>query len=192
MLKRCTVVTAVVLAIGLAPASARADWLFTPNVGASFGGSTPGNEHMTYGVSLGWMGAGVFGWEVDFGYTPEFFGSGGIGELVSDSNVTTLMANVVLGIPVGGQRGGGIRPYFAGGIGLLQTRLDSAQELFDVNRNDWGGNVGGGVMAFVSDHIGFRGDLRYYRGFSDITNLEGIDDLRVDFWRGTAGVTFRW
>jgi hypothetical protein len=179
-------------ALLLAPATAKADWLFTPNIGAAFGGSTPDSQHLTYGASIGWMGQGAVGWEVDFGYTPEFFGSGGIGELVSDSNVTTLMANAVFGFPAGGQQGGGVRPYLAAGIGLLQTQLDSADDLFDVSRNDWGGNIGGGVMGFVSDHVGFRGDLRYFRGFSDITDIDEIGDLRVDFWRGTAGITFRW
>jgi hypothetical protein len=187
MVKEWAIVTA--LAVMLAPATARADWLFTPQIGAAFGGSTPGSEHLTYGASLGWMGAGAFGWEVDFAYTPEFFGAGGIGELVSDSNVTTLMGNVLLGVPIGGQRGGGVRPYAALGVGLFQSRLDSAQELFEVSRNDWGFNVGGGVMAFVSDHVGFRGDLRYVRSFADITE---VDVGNVDFWRGSGGVTFRW
>ena len=51
------------------------------------------------------MGAGIFGFEVDFGYAPNFFESTeGDGDFdYGDSNVTTLMGNVVLGIPIGGQ-----------------------------------------------------------------------------------------
>src|SRR5690349_7980405 len=59
MLKKCVIVAAV--ALMLAPGKASADWLFTPNIGAGFGGAASGREHLTYGASIGWMGAGVFG-----------------------------------------------------------------------------------------------------------------------------------
>ena len=111
------------LALALSPASARADWLLTPNIGAGFAmGDTSGNdagggEHLTYGVSIGWMGAGIIGWEADLGYTPEFFNGDDddIDVFDGDSNVTTAMANILVGIPVGGQTGGGVRPYLPGG-----------------------------------------------------------------------------
>jgi hypothetical protein len=70
MLKKCVMLATV--AILTAPAAASADWLFTPQLGTVFGGDASGREHLTYGASIGWMGAGVFGWEADFGYTPEF------------------------------------------------------------------------------------------------------------------------
>src|SRR5262245_19218482 len=71
MLKKCAVIAAVLLVVG--PASARADWLFTPNIGVGFGGDTPNNDKLTYGASIGWMGAGILGWEADLAYTPTFF-----------------------------------------------------------------------------------------------------------------------
>ena len=74
MLKKCALMAALVLV--LAPATAKADWLFTPNFGGTFGGTASGNEHMTYGASIGWMGQGIFGWEADLSYTPEFFEPG--------------------------------------------------------------------------------------------------------------------
>ena len=70
MLKKCAVMGALLLA--LSPAAAHADWLFTPNLGTTFSSSTNSNEHFTYGASIGWMGAGIFGWEADLSYTPEF------------------------------------------------------------------------------------------------------------------------
>jgi hypothetical protein len=72
MLKRCAI-TLATLALVTLPASARADWLFTPNIGTTFGGAADGREHLTYGASIGWMGAGIVGWEADFQFTPEFF-----------------------------------------------------------------------------------------------------------------------
>ena len=53
--------------LALSPASARADWLFTPHVGSTFG-----EGGFTYGASIGWMGAGKFGWETEFAWTPGF------------------------------------------------------------------------------------------------------------------------
>lgn len=195
MLKKCAVMAALVLA--LSPATARADWLFTPNIGAGFGGDASGREHLTYGASIGWMGAGVIGWEADFAYTPEFF-EGDNDDLdffnTGDSNVTSLMGNVLLGIPVGGQTGAGVRPYFVGGAGLMQTRVEDAEALFEIDNNDFGINLGGGVMGFATDNVGFRGDIRYFRAFGEDESNRGIDlDLSdFDFWRGTVGVTFRW
>ena len=193
MLKKYALTAALVLV--LAPASARADWLFTPNLGVSFGGNTSGNEKMTYGASIGWMGAGIFGWEADLAYTPEFFEPGDSSlNLVDNSNAVSWMANAIIGVPVGGQRGGGFRPYVSGGIGVLQTNVNDANNLFSVNNNEFGVNLGVGAFGFATDHIGFRGDLRYFRALSDPQedNEFDISFGNFDFWRGTAGIAFRW
>ena len=93
MLKR-SVITAALLAL-LAPAPARADLLLTPNIGVTFGGAAE-SEHLSYGVSAAWMGAGIFGLEADFHYTPEFFepGDGDI-DIIDDSNELSLMGSVI-------------------------------------------------------------------------------------------------
>ena len=189
MLRKYALIAA--LALVLAPASARADWLFTPNVGTTFGGNANDNEHFTYGASLGWMGAGIFGFEADFAYTPEFFKpSDDTFNFVDSSNVTSVMANAIIGIPIGGQRGGGFRPFVTGGIGLLRQEVESADDLFSVDSNDWGFNLGAGAMGFATDHVGFRGDVRYIRSFQDVD--DNLDAGSFHFWRGSAGVTFRW
>jgi opacity protein-like surface antigen len=193
MLKKCAMLAALTLV--LAPASARADWLFTPNVGAGFGGDASGREHLSWGASIGWMGAGVFGWEADFAFTPEFFeGDDTDADLFDSSNVTSFMVNALVGVPVGGTTGGGFRPYFSGGLGLLQSNVTGAESLFEVNNSEFGFNLGGGAMGFMTDHVGFRGDIRYYRALSD-PDEDNEFDISVgdfDFWRATGGVTFRW
>ena len=189
MLKKCALIAA--LSLMLLPASAGADWLFTPNLGTTFGGDANGNEHFIYGASIGWMGAGVFGWEADLSYSPEFFEPGdGDFDPVDDSNVVSAMANVLIGMPFGGQTGGGFRPYVGGGLGLLQREVQSSNSLFDVNSNEWGFNLGAGAMGFMTDHVGFRGDVRYTRSFEDLSQT--IDAGQLDFWRGTAGIPLRW
>jgi opacity protein-like surface antigen len=193
MAKKFVIMAALVLM--LAPASARADWLFTPNIGGSFGGSASGNEHLTYGATIGWMGAGIFGFEADFAFTPEFFESGdGDIDFFDSSNVTSFMANAVIGIPIGCQVGPGFRPYVSGGIGVLQQNIESAGELFSINNDEFGVNIGFGAMGFATDHVGFRGDVRYYRALTDPDSDNEFDIALgdFDFWRGTVGVTFRW
>ena len=189
MVKRCIIAASLVAVF--TPGIAHADWLFTPNLGTTFGGSTNGQEHFTYGASIGWMGAGVFGWEADLSYTPEFFeGNDNDFDFIDGSNVGSAMFNVIAGAPVGGQFGPGFRPYLSGGIGMLSREIQSDDDLFDVNSNEWGFNLGAGAMGFVSDHVGFRGDLRYLRSFEDLE--ETIDAGSFEFWKGTAGLTFRW
>ena len=104
------------------------------------------------------------------------------------------MANTIVGIPVGGQRGAGFRPYFAVGAGLLQREVSSANSLFTIDNSEFGFNVGAGAMGFMTDHVGFRGDIRYMRSFEDpvLDNEFDIGVGKFDYWRGTAGVTFRW
>lgn len=186
------------------PSPASADWMFTPFVGLTTGGKVSDisganlddRTKMSFGGGLTWMGAGVLGLDVDFGYTPNFFGDS---PEFGDSNVTTLMVNAVVGAPFGGQHGGGIRPYAVGGIGLLRQRLNSANELFDdVNRNNMGFDLGGGVLGYFGDNVGIRGDVRYFRKLKGDTETDRGTDLDIfdvdtlSFWRATAGITFRF
>jgi len=193
MFKKYALLAALVLM--LVPGAASADWLFTPNLGTVFGGDASGREHLTYGASIGWMGAGVFGWEADFAYTPEFFeGDDDDVDLVDSSNVTTFMVNAIIGIPAGGTTGGGFRPYFSGGIGMMQTNVTGTNSLFKVDNSEFGINLGAGAIGFVSDHVGIRGDIRYFRSLSDPDEDNEFDIALGDFdyWRATAGLTFRW
>lgn len=194
---------ALALAVSaVTPAKASADWLFTPFIGGNFGGSadlgTPGedlndefNRKLTYGGSFEWMGGGIVGFGVDFGYSPNFFGvtdSNGV-DLVGDGNVTTLMGNVIVGAPLGA-----VRPYASGGLGMIKTHVDDAGQFFDVNRSDLGFDVGAGVMAFFNDNVGIRGDIRYFRAVNDDSDSDSIDVSlgSFKFWRGTVGVTFKF
>jgi opacity protein-like surface antigen len=181
------------------PAQARADWFFTPYIGGNFGGDAP-DTSVNFGGSLGYMGAGVIGFEFDFGYAPDFGGDIFDGDFEDDfdftgeEKVTSLMANLIIGAPFGGQSGPGIRPYVSGGAGLLRRNLSFGDTFDDITENDFGINAGAGLMGFFSDNVGIRGDVRYFRGFSDVE--EGADiDLELgdfDFWRGSVGIAFRF
>jgi opacity protein-like surface antigen len=192
MARKYLLVMAVLL---LLPGVARADWLFTPYGGMTFGKDAKNLEHFNWGVSAGWMGAGIVGWEVDFNHTPNFFeakDASNTTELFGKNNVTSLMGNVIVGAPIGGQHGIGLRPYVSGGVGLLKQNVPAASDLLSVSSNDFGMNFGFGAHVFASDHVGFRGDVRYLRSFQkDETTVTNFALGNFDFWRWTAGVTFR-
>jgi opacity protein-like surface antigen len=192
---------------GVAPATASADWLFTPFIGMNFSGGATIRDafdevddefenKLTYGATLAWMGAGIVGFEFDFGYSPDFFESTVRPDEVDfgDNNLLTLMGNVILGIPVGGQTGVGIRPYLSGGVGVIRSSVGDAADVFDISSNDWGFNVGAGVHGFFTDNVGIRGDFRYFRSLRDNEPDDEFDVAlgALHFWRGTVGVTFRF
>ncbi|HMF61215.1 MAG TPA: outer membrane beta-barrel protein [Vicinamibacterales bacterium] len=191
----------VTLVSAAMPTRASADWLFTPFIGATFGGDAEvggsGDDfknkferRLSYGATLGWMSHGILGFEADFGYSPNFFRADDNNDnfnLVGDGNVTTLMGNLVIGASQGP-----VRPYVSGGVGLLKSKVDDAGQFFDASRNDFGYDLGAGLGVF-GGNVGLRGDIRYFR------SLQSNDDDSIDFslgsfkfWRGTVGVTFKF
>lgn len=187
-MKRPVVLLSLIAVVSLSlPSAARADWLLSPFVGATFGGATEG-EHLTYGGSIGYMGARVIGVEVDFGHASDLLND----RYAVDSSATTLMANIIVGVPIGAERGA--RPYVSGGAGLLRTRITDVDEFFDIDDNSFGVNVGAGVHAFFTDNVGMRADVRYFRTLEDSDSTDDVDlDFgRFDFWRATVGASFRF
>jgi opacity protein-like surface antigen len=198
----------VLIFLGGVTTPASADWLLTPYLGVPFGGTASFGDvgdfednfekRITYGATATWMGAGIIGFEVDLGSTPNYFEvtSGDDDFDFGDSNVTTLMGNLVIGAPIGGTSGAGLRPYGSGGIGLLRTNISGGDFFDDLNTNDLGVNVGGGAYVFFTDNVGIRGDVRYFRALQqDDDDDDFFDDLAFedfDFWRATVGVTFRF
>jgi opacity protein-like surface antigen len=179
------IAAAAVLATVMAPARARAEGYVSPFAGVHFGNDEI-EKKFVWGADAGYMGAGVFGVEADFGYAPNAF------DEPVDNHIMDVMGNLIIGIPVGGTHGAGVRPYVTGGIGLVQTKIDTG--IGDSTSNDFGFNVGGGVMGFFSNHVGLRGDVRYFRSFENNSTFDNginIDLKNFDFWRGSIGVVIR-
>ena len=174
------------MAVVLAPAPAQAEGFISPWAGVNFGDDEIEGKG-SFGVTGGWMGAGVIGGEVLFGYSPDIFGD------VIDNSAIDLMGNVIVGVPIGGTSGVGFRPFASAGIGLLRTHIAGIGSLGDLDENNLGINVGAGVMGFFGDHVGLRGELRYFRDIN--TEDEGpgvtVDLGAFDFWRASIGVVFR-
>ncbi len=178
--------SAVALTLVLTPALAHADGVLTPFAGLSFKGALSETK-LTWGASLLMTGDGWLGVELDFNHTPAFYGDGLVPD--SDSGAMTVTGSVVVGVPIGGEHGPGLRPYVVGGIGLLRSHVDGAVDRVTANHVALSG--GAGLLIFFDDHFGVRGDLRYFRSLQDL-NAGPIEIDPIDFWRATVGVSFRF
>lgn len=196
------------VALSAAPASAQS-WFVSPFVGANFGGSAAFGEfpdvddeverRLDLGATIGWN-PNVVGFEVDFGYSPNFFEdtAGDRNFDFGESNVTTLMTNLLISAPPGT----GLRPYLSSGLGLIRANIDGGDFFDNLSTNDLGVNIGAGLNGQFTDNVGIRGDVRYFRGLEQRDDDDPAEDddfadedfgfERFSFWRGTVGVTFRW
>jgi hypothetical protein len=104
------------------------------------------------------------------------------------------MPTAIIGIPIGGQRGLGIRPFGTAGLGFIRRNLDfNGQSILDGNKLAY--SVGFGAMGFFATHVGIRGDYRFFR----TVEVEDISIGTVDIQRGafsfsraSVGVVFRY
>lgn len=169
-----------------APTPAAAQGFISPFIGFDYGGDSGcptatgcEDKHSNLGVAGGKLGA-IAGAEVEFAYARNFFGdTPGV-----DSSVLTLMTNVIVG-----PRIGVIRPFVLGGVGLIKSRVElDAGSLLD-SSNQFGWNIGGGVMLMFGDHVGVRGDIRRFKSFQDISIL-GFDlsEEKLSYNRASAGL----
>ena len=179
-----TAVSALLLA---GPAVARAETLLTGFAGVAFAGATDSSRG-TYGGSLGFLGHGGFGFETEFATTPDFFGRSSGSSVFTDNDVLTLMGSFLIATP------GNVRFYGAVGGGLMKTRLADPSRLLSVDSNDFGINIGGGLLGSLGEHVALRADIRYFRDLQD-PDPDGAFDLdfgNVDYWRAVGGITLKF
>jgi len=174
---------------GVRPVAAQG--FITPFVGYNFGGDAGcpqitncEDKHVNYGVGFGALGS-VVGFEAELAYTDNFLGASP-GE---STDVLTFMGNFMLAPKIGP-----IQPYGLGGVGLIRTSVESGTDRNDENQFGW--DVGGGLIAFFSRHVGIRGDVRYFHSFeildfSRLPNLP-INETKLDFGRFSGAVVFKF
>jgi len=191
---------AVLICTGIAASSrpARADILVTPFVGKTFAAQTTlqtaegvDTQKWIFGGAAGWLGAGVLGAEIDFGYARRFFESG-LGLNVAGSNATTLTGNALLTLPVSVTRES-LRPYFTGGMGLLHAGAEDLVLANAIDRNLLAVSAGGGAIGFLNARAGIRFDVRRIWSTSrGVDTATGASEPRLGFWRATVGVALRY
>jgi hypothetical protein len=196
----------------LLPGSAHAEWQFTPFLGYTFNGSTnlidfglvnnqTANDepHIDFGGSVSLLGGGPIGLEAYYVHTPGFFDARQIDitqPRVTDSRTYAVMGNVVLATPRAWNNYG-LRPAISGGIGLIHAASVDERDLFPFALNLWGMNLGGGAVGFLSDRVGVRFDLRYFRTLRGVAQ-EDLEvpvtlgqPVRLSYWTATFGIVFK-
>jgi opacity protein-like surface antigen len=172
---------------------ADAQGFISPFIGYNFSGDAGCPEitncedkHANYGASIGALGS-LVGFEAEFAYTKDFFGS----TSNQSSTVITLMGNFMVA-----PKFGPIQPYGLAGIGLIRTSVENAGTS-DENQIGW--DIGGGLMVFFSQHVGVRGEVRYYHSFQvlkllNLPTIPGLntDDNKLDYGRAAVGVVFKF
>ena len=180
----------VVLTLGVAPPAA-AQTFISPLLGFDFGddSSCPAvtgceDKNLNVGAGIGTLG-GFFGLELDVSYAKDFFGTAP----GYSSSVLTVMSNLIVGPQIGP-----VRPYATGGLGLIKSHVNfDAASLLESSNNDFGWNIGGGVMIFPGQHVGIRGDIRHFHAFQDMGILGfAMSDTKLDFGRASAALVFRF
>lgn len=189
---RILAVTLFLFVVTLATTEAHAQSFVSPLVGYDFGGDSMCPEvtgceekNLNLGVGFGRMGD-VLGGEVEFAYARDFFGKApGL-----TSNVLTIMTNIML-VP----NLGPVRPFGLIGVGLIKSHIElTPASLLDSNHNQFGWDVGGGLMAFFGENFGIRGDIRHFHSFQDLElfNVVTLDGEKLNFSRASAALVFKF
>jgi opacity protein-like surface antigen len=91
-------------------------------------------------------------------------------------------------------RFGVVQPYGLIGLGLIKTHVEfSPASVLESNNNHFGWDVAGGLMVFLSEHVGLRGEIRHFHAFQDLEVLGiGLADEKMDFGRAAGGLVFRF
>ncbi len=175
-----------------------------------------------FGASAGYLWHNAVGGEFLASFTPKFQMQNTLPPAGSTPNVNSYMANAVGAVPLGSDSQ--FQPYISGGFGAVTLRgvngntttanngnalsnaaASTGQAIANVLNPDEtrpGGDVGVGLMAFLGN-IGVRGDLRYFRAFSNSNSASGSTTGTsststteflpgLSFWRANIGVAFRW
>jgi outer membrane protein with beta-barrel domain len=189
----------VVLIVWLATAGqAAADWFVAPFIGVKFAGDTSlfddqgaNNNKITYGSAAGYIGSGILGVEVDFGYSPRFFERSS-GAVVARSHVLTLMGNLLVTVPQG-WAGYALRPYVSGGAGYMQIGIDYVGDVFEPTDSDrFAINVGGGAVGGLTARTSVRFDVRYFKSvYSGEQETASFGPTSLHFWRASVGLSIR-
>jgi hypothetical protein len=190
---RVLAVALLTASVALVPARASAELFVTPFAGVTF----IDDEHRkgTFGAAIG-VGGFI---AVEFEAARTLLGSyEGIPVVDLNARVTTYMGNLMVRLPRGP-----IQPYASGGAGIVRLTgsvdIPFLGQIVSASADDVGWNFGGGLMVLPSSNFGFRGDIRRFQtgalSWDDITDIGGLGDIplpKVDFWRATGGLVFRY
>lgn len=182
--------------VTMVPSTAAADWTVRPFFGAALGPrhgfvdleQTSGDTKLVLGAAAGWHPRAI-GVEFDVSVLPGFFE--GADDLITGSNVTTVMGNVTWQLPKL-HASSPVRAYVAAGAGIVRTRLTDALDAFSSSTSLAAANAGGGVLVRLRPRLDINADVRYFKSQSGDVDRAGFSEQFVSFTRLTGGVVLRF
>jgi hypothetical protein len=149
-------------------------WVASGFVGSNFANNAD-PASVDFGGSLAYLFKNQYGAEFDMGFTPNFELQSNFFGLGIKPQVNSFMANAIWAKPVGPD--GKWQPFISGGAGALSLRSgltmdDGLGSTVSADDTRFGGNIGGGLMAFAGNW-GFKADVRYYRASGSYNTSAG-------------------
>jgi opacity protein-like surface antigen len=175
----------------VAPSAVYAQGFISPSLGYNFGGNVGcqsatdcNDKNWNWGGSIGALGS-VVGFEAELTYEGEFNGD----RPDRRTKVTTGMGNFMIAPKISI-----VQPYGLIGLGLIRTDVENKILNVSEAQNQFGWNIGGGVIIYLQRHVGLKGDIRYYHSVGSL-NVLGFDVLggdKIDFGRVGLGMVFKF
>jgi opacity protein-like surface antigen len=158
-----------------------------------------------YGAQFAWLWRGIIGPELYLDSQPHMDLDERVTQRFEEVSLWGFMGNALATYPLGSE--GQFQPFLSGGYGMVNVGADELLVLndpsgdsdsFSEGRGAW--NIGAGLLAYASEHVGIRTDFRYFN-VSESDNGEQ-DDIRevlrdellsgIKFWRASIGGSFKW
>ena len=187
-------------------------WIASGFIGTTFNTSSDSaaldnNDGLVgFGGEIGYLWRGVLGAEFLADFSPSLDVDRLLITTDTNASVNSYMANAIGTYPLGAQ--GQFQPYLSGGWGKMSVSADVFNIIGDPDRgidrlsnSRSGVNFGGGLMAFASENVGIRTDLRWYSASDTTIDLENrplAEELGdevfggLKFWRANIGMALRW
>jgi len=189
--RRVFSIVGVLVFVFAAAATTSAQGFVSPLIGYDFGGNSGcqqltncEDKRLNVGVAFGTMGR-ILGFEEEIADAKNFFGS----VPTQSSSVITVMSNAMI-VPAIGR----VHPYVLAGLGLMKTHVEfTTANLLSTTNNSLAWDIGGGVTAFLSAHVGVRGDIRHFHSARQVTiPFLGTTaaDAHLTFGRASAALVF--
>jgi outer membrane protein with beta-barrel domain len=175
---------------------ASAGWTVRPFFGAAVSPKhgfvdleqTSGDSKLVLGAAAGWHRRAI-AVECELSVLPGFFD--GSDDLITAGHVTTVMGNVSWHLPKP-HASSRLRPYIAGGVGIVRIRLEDALDAFSSTTSLAAANAGGGVLVRLRPRLDINADVRYFKTEFGEVDRAGFSEQFVSFTRVTGGVVLRF
>ncbi len=154
---------------------------------------TPNPTTPAFGLAFGRLGK-ISSSETELAYYPTLIS--GTPGVVSKERVFSFFQNFLIGPTIGP-----IKPYGVIGFGdlLLNASVASYVGLDPESafNNYFALSAGGGVIGFFIDHLGVRGDVRWFRAYgfdsnSLVVDSAGLALTHFEYWRLNIGLVARF